>query len=156
VALVARDTPGDATPNRGPNVFRPNVLWCAVNSVLGFLVFGATVAFVWQYANPLSIACGVVLASAGARLAVRSWSAHIAFSKQEVLVSGLLWSRRIQRSRILGVDTEPYWPIIVWETEEGKLRFTPLTVLSFGNTILPAAMFARSRKFLARLSSWSG
>jgi hypothetical protein len=144
------------SPGRRLDSFRPRVLWQLTNCLLGLFIAGITIGIVADYLTPLSIAIGAVVAPIGVLIAVRAWLARVEYSKTEVLVYGLLWSRTINRSRIVDVDTSPWLPIVAWETRRGVLWFTPMTVLAIGRTIVPLSMFSRTTSFLSRLSSWSG
>lgn len=82
-------------------------------------------------------------AAAIALIAVfRAFRAGVYVRDDEVTVHGYVWSRTITRARIIKVRIEGF-PAIVWRTEDGKQRTTPLIAFTFGT--------GNERRFEARV-----
>jgi hypothetical protein len=149
------ETRSTASAPAGPQTFRPSWVWRLVNIVP---IFGLLALATWVVSTGLSgesIGFAVVVLALGPWIAVRSVIARVSYSRSDVLVVGLLWSRRIQLDDIVSVEVEASSPSILWRTKGGRRFRTPLTVLASGYTILPSKVFRHRAHFLQRLSLWA-
>ncbi len=145
----------DGKPDRG-NVFRPGLLWRAVNSAAGAAMVTAGVVLGLAAETPAVSVLSLLMLVPGGLMTVRAWIAEVAFDADVLRVRGVLWSRAIPRDRIDQVDVDGFAPCVHWRTSRGHRGITPLTALARGETVLPSSSFARGDRFLRRLSSWAG
>ena len=102
-----------ARPELG--TFRPGLAWRLTN-IVPIIALLALVPFVLLGGpSKESIPFAIVVLAFGPWIAVRSWISRVSYSRSEVHVVGLLWSRRIQLDDIVSVETRASAPSILWQ-----------------------------------------
>lgn len=105
-------------------------------------ITGALVALVF-------LTCGIYMA-----WRVLIWC--VRYDDHAIHVVGLLWSRRIPRSRVVAVAPDISQPAVIWRSPGGRLVSTPLNVVVMGNSpLLPLQARRRRIAFMAMLEMWT-
>ena len=137
------------------HTFPPGLAWRLTN-IVPIIALLALVPFVLSGGpSKESIPFAIVVRAFGPWIAVRSWISRVSYSRSEVHVVGLLWSRRIQLDDHISVETRASAPSILWQTKAGHLFRSPLTALASGYTILPSKVFRFRALYLEQLSLWA-
>jgi hypothetical protein len=132
------------------------VVWTVASAVFVGVTALAGVAMV-VLEEPTWMAVAFVTTSlVGAWMLLRTPWIGVRYDSDTLTVDGALWSRRIQRHRIVSVGPDPGSPWVAWTTDTGRIRMTPLTPL-WGNIWgwhAPASAESR-RRYLKRLDQWA-
>jgi hypothetical protein len=80
----------------------------------------------------------------------------VCYDAQSLTVVGAIWSHRIPRRSIRGVDREPASPWVTWVADNQRTRVTPLTPLR-GNLYgwHPPKAAEMRRRYLKHLAHWA-
>ena len=92
----------------------------------------------------------VAWAALFATIGVRNWRGAVVLSKDSIYIRGQLWSRRIDRSAVVGV-TEHSW--LQWRGRSGSTRYSPLVIFWDPGSPFPQFM-AHSIRCLEVIELW--
>jgi hypothetical protein len=103
----------------------------------------------------VGVAFGVYFLMTGVYLAWRILIWRVRVDDHKIHVVGILWSRRIPRSRVVGVAPNISQPAVIWRSKGGRLRTTPLNVVVMSDTpLVPRRARRRRVVFMSLLEMW--
>ena len=104
----------------------------------------------------VGVAFGLYFLTSGVYLTWRILIWRVRVDDHEIHVVGILWSRRIPRSCVVGVAPNISQPAVIWRSEGGRLRTTPLNVVVMSDTpLVPRRARHRRIAFMSLLEMWA-